>query len=465
MSQVGVQPADVSAVWKERYIRPTVEFLGYEGNAAYATMKKMENLGGYDQRLPVIVSPPQGESGQIGSAIKNQTAGNQQPFLIVPVERFGVVTIDGQTQARSEGDKNAFINAKTLEMDGIIRQLGRSTNIHLFRDGSGVIGCVDPTLNANVAVSTIILGTTPVAGVANALVNGSSTTMCSIYDAVNFEQGMAINLVYWTGAAWAYRNPTGSTAAVAYVIYADTGAGTITVGASWSSSVPNVAAPLNQMIPGAVLGDCIVRDGDASIGGQGPGGANVISGFLAWNPWQAPSVNTDSFFSVNRGTFANRLAGQRLVMPGSDITSIIMAGCALANNQSARIDTVWMNYRNYNLFLQQLEAKRTYDQDVEVGARGAEGEVAGISFMGIRINIPGSKANVMMDNCCPDQAIFFQESDDWEFQSAGPFPRDLFPGLPGGLPLDNANATQFRRGGYPQLACYNPAHQLVAIAH
>jgi len=265
---------------------------------------------------------------------------------------------------------------------------------------------------------------------------------------------MAVNCVYWNAAisAYSYRNPGGSTAAVAYVLNPDTGANTLTFTASPTGTV---AAALSTLIPAAAAGDMLVRDGDLY---------SVIQGFLSWNPIANPG-STDNFFGLNRSNYnSNRIAGQRYIGINSSPVDVVMTMCALAKNQGAVLDTIWMNYRQTLAFMQGLEAKKTYDKEtVRVGSRDRNNNpIAEVSFSGIDVNIPGGVVTIMTDNCCPDQLFFGQEFKWWELAAVGDFPMMLDEDSLSNVRLPNANAYEWRFGGYPQLICRNTSRQIVA---
>ena len=110
-------------VLKEHYDRQTVENLVYKDNPLLAMLPKKEDFGGRNYPLPLTYGNPQNRSATFSTASALTSESSLEAFTLTRVKNYSLALVDGETLKASRGDKNAFIDAATLEIDGAIQAL------------------------------------------------------------------------------------------------------------------------------------------------------------------------------------------------------------------------------------------------------------------------------------------------------------------------------------------------------
>lgn len=403
---------------KEYYTDQVVENMVYKKNPALALMPKREDFYGRNWPIPIVYGNPQGRSATFTNAQnRGQSESSRiKEFLLTRVHDYGVATIDNETMEASENDSGAFMQASTVEIDGIINSVTRSCAISMFRAGYGGIGVI-----ATAGITTVTI------------------TLATVDDVTNFEVGQELVLAA-TDSSSALR-ALGTSGNGIIVTAVDRGAGTLTFGY-------NVTDATNG-IPLAAAGDVIFVRGDRDNSATPT--RFKIAGLGAWLPYTAPTSG-DSFFGVDRSVDVVRLAGVRYDGSAAPIEEAVIELATRIAREGGSPDTCFMNFAKYSAFEKALGAKVTY-QDLAVGEVG---------FRSILINGPNGDIRVIPDQNCPLTRMYMLTLDTWELCSL----KKMVRFLPGDgnkmLRQATADGVEVRVGGYLNLGCNAPGWNGVA---
>jgi len=258
--------ATVSALsdgFKRIYTKDRMERLTFEDNPFLAAILKADDFIGEDLAIPVIVGNPQGRSAAIADAITGKSVSQIKRFILTRVQDYGAVDLGREAMLASRSNEGAFMQVKTLEMDGIIAALSNSLSRALFGNGGGSIGRVNNSGFATTALD---------------LVKDS--------DAVNFEINQILELASADGTSGAVRTGSLTVTAVDH----DASSNQVTTSADLSTGVAAIAQ-----------NDFIFANGDFGI---------KVVGMDGWIPSSAPGATT--FFGLDRTVSIARLSGLRL---------------------------------------------------------------------------------------------------------------------------------------------------------
>jgi hypothetical protein len=132
-----------------------IKRMTYQDHPLLALIPKYEQFGGKNLPIPIIYGNPQGRSSLFSKAKANMTPGKYKDFVITRAKDYGLCSIDGETIDASKGDKNAFLEAMTTEIDGTFESLTRSLATSAYRSGSGSIGQIGATSVVSTAVCVL----------------------------------------------------------------------------------------------------------------------------------------------------------------------------------------------------------------------------------------------------------------------------------------------------------------------
>lgn len=397
MSSIGNTLVSLDAILKEYYRDGGVVNTTFVNNPLWALLTKKQNLlagvGGRHFVFPVKYATSQGRSATFSSA---QTGGQSTStqavdFLVPNVTNYQYTTLSSQAILQTKGNRNAFIDAVTIEMDGCLDNLGRDMGGAVYGDGTGVRGTVS-----------------------SATTLASSQLKLSIADqALQFEVGMQLDLcATGTTTPRAYGTATHGL----YVIGVDRINGILTIGTTQNpqtASACNITDATNG-IPTAAVGDGIFVTGDENA---------KITGCAGWLPYGGPSAT--SFFGVNRTIDPTRLAGQWLDGTQLSIEDAFIQGTSIVGKQAGgmgrnQVSHFFVPYGKYSQLLRSQAAKTIID--VAIG-EGAEPDV---SFPGVELMTAQGRVMVLPDNSCPANRMFGLDMETWKFLHVGPDPVSLF---------------------------------------
>lgn len=390
---------------KAYYSNQKVENMTYKDYPFYAMVPKKKDFFGKNYPLPIQIGNPQGRSHTFAKAKANQTSSVYKDFTLTRVKDYSLATVDNEAAEASENDKGAFLKALTNEIDSAIRSSASSMGSMVYGDGSGCIGQI--SAGTNVATTTL--------------------TLAVADDIVNFEVGMT--LVFAAARSSGSLRNSGATLSILSI---DRGAGSMVLSAAINT------------VTGTIAGDFIFIDGDRNL---------AVSGLAAWLPETAPTSG-DSFFGVDRSVDSTRLAGVRYDGSALSIEEALVGGLTLCNREGGNPKIVFMNYTDWSNLELALGSKVQYMVTEAFGR-------ADIGFQGIQVKTNKGVANCVADPFCPRGVAYGITMESWALYSLKEPIRIL--DLDGNkiLRTSDADAVELRVGGYFQLGCNAPGHNVV----
>lgn len=397
------------AALKEYYTDQAVENMVYKNNPFLALVPKMEEFYGRNLPVPIIFGNPQGRSATFSRAQVrgNLTNSQLEQFTMTRVSDYGVATIDNQTLEASKSDKGAFLEAATVEIDGIIQSVTRSLAIAQYKSGFGNVGVI-----GSISAATI--------------------TLATIEDITNFEIGQELDLSL-------------SVSANVLKAYGTSTNGLIVTGVNRSTGVLtfgfNVTDATNG-IPTALAGDVIFVRGDRQ--NSATPARLKIAGLDAWLPTTTPT--STSFFGVDRSVDPTRLAGLRVDGTAMPIEEALIEGAVQIGREGGSPDHAFLNFSKYSALEKSLGSKVQY-VDLKVGE---------IGFRGIRVNGPKGEIKVVPDQNCPLNSLYLLQLDTWKHGSLGKPVRVIDTDGLQMLRQSSSDGVECRYGYYANLWCRAP---------
>lgn len=396
----------LNPVLKELYDDQKVLNEVYKTNPTLAMMPKFTETGGKYFPQPVQIGVSQGRSSTFATAQTNQTSDIFREFLVTLKSDYSLATLDNQTLMSARTDKQAFVNAAKVQVDGAIRSIKNSLGSALFRSGTGSIG----------QISSITSGV---------------IVLISPLDVVQFEIGMVLQADATDGGT--------PRAALGYIISVDRSAGTITVSATLGGAAGSPAS--------WAANDFLLVQGDLNA---------KISGLAGWLPFVAPTSG-DNFYNVDRSVDTVRLAGNRKDASGVSIEEGLQDFLTQIAVNDGSPDYFITNPNSYTALQKSLGSKA---QIVELAAETGKDYRAVVGFKALEIQMSGMTVKVLSDRNCPSQLGYALQMDTWKLISAGDAPMILTYGAEGleVLRVANADAAELRVGYYANLVCNAPAY-------
>lgn len=400
MASVPLSVSNFDAFLKEIYPSVRVQAHAKRKRPLLEWMPMADEFYGDTYVVPVLLEDPQGRSAALSTAITNAETTKQQKFVITARQKdYGVVEIEGEAIMAASKDVGSFIRAKDPQIKGMLRNLGKSLHIALYRSGSGSIG----QMNGAALTDTDTTDDTFV------LSNPS--------DANNFGVGQTI-----------VANTTDDSVTMlkaVKVTAVDRQAGKIvtdtdldTGGSTWG------------------LSDFLFTEGDADA---------KVSGLAAWLPLTAPT--STAFHGLDRTSDIEGLGGWRIDNTGR---SILENGEELGMliGEAGGDPTDWfMNPRAG----QQLAA--------EVGAKVTrhEGGKANAGFSGFVLEtFVSGPVNVRFDIGCPVDRAYLLQRDTWKFAHMGGVPHIIRDDGKESQRGSTTDDIQVRGRYFGELACFSP---------
>lgn len=396
----------LNPVLKELYDDQKVLNEVYKTNPLLAMIPKMTEAGGKYYPQPVQIGVSQGRSATFSTAQNNQTSDVFREFLVTLASDYSLATLDNKTLLSARTDKQAFVNAAKVQVDGAIRSIKNSLGSAMFRSGTGSIGQI-----SSITTGVIVLA--------------------SALDVVQFEIGMVIQANATDGGT--------PRAALGYVISVDRSAGTVTV----SASLGGVAGSPS----GWTASDYLLVQGDNNA---------KISGLAGWLPFIAPTSG-DNFYGVDRSIDTVRLAGNRKDASNQSIEEGIQDFLTQIAINDGAPDYFITNPNSYVALQKALGSKA---QIVELAAEMGKDYRAVVGFKALEIQMSGMTVKVLQDRNCPAQLGYALQMDTWKLISLGDAPQILTYGAEGleVLRVSNADAAELRVGYYANLVCEAPSY-------
>lgn len=333
------------AALKAHYVPQTIENLVYPDNPLLAMLPKYKNFRG--RNLPIVVQWKNGGGRSATISVAYANAGNAlgvEDFVLTRVSDHCWVNIDAETILASEGDENAFMEAVTAQIDGIIGSLTRAVARDVYRAGWGELG---------------VIGS----------INSATVTLATISDVVNFEVGDVCVLADSLSGSTLRNSGAGLT-----VASVDRYAGTVTFSAAVSTE------------SGAV-GDYIFTKGDRQNSATPT--RLKIAGLAAWGPTSAPSAT--AFFGVDRSQDSRLAFARYAPASGEPLNEALISAANLVAREGGRLTHFFVHPDKYSELIKLLDGKVQY----------VEQKVAEVGFEGVRVHGIRGTFEVFADHNCP----------------------------------------------------------------
>jgi hypothetical protein len=366
---------------------------------------KDDNATGEYMVIPVIYDLPPGRSADIATVLgASGPAGPSKHTKFLPflVSDYAATFLNMLTVYKTANDRGSFVEARKMEIDGIITQLGNSMAHALFRDGTGAIGQV------------------------NSAVGAAAITLKNRSDAKFFVVGGQYQLQDGTSGVpgGALRNA----GAFATVLKVDEDQGIVTF-----------TGNLSAAIAAAAINDFFVAAGDSNI---------KLTGLGGWVPLVSPTSTL--FFNVDRTIHPTRLAGSRLDQPSVPAEDTITELAEIMAERGARPDRVFVSPRQFSKIAKRLNAKVEYE--------GAGGQ-ADFSFSTVNIHTSAGALKLTPDPDCPDTTGYVLEMKHWRLKHLLDLPHIVMDDGVKALRRTGLDQIEIRARYYAQLVCYKPGAQ------
>lgn len=388
-------------------------------------VKRVDDLYGDTTYLPIEMDHPQGLGSlitQLPSTARSYVTGTRgKRWGLTRAKGYAMVLVDGETMMAAASNEGAWFRTREREVKNMLEQLGQQLEMFCFRDGSGSIGKVttDP-------------GT------------GTTFTLASIPDALNFHEGMWVQF---------YADSSGipSTSARSGGPYQVTGV-------AYDTGIITVSAAIDADVLSSGSTDHVVRFTNADYIASTPAG---LRGLAAWIPSSAP---TDTLFGVARTGLGPKVSGFRQSWLGSiEETAKTLDAVVRRHNQMPK--TLWLSYANFNRL------------EIELGARGMRVEDGSEGKFGrakLMMATPGGGVEVVAAPYCPDDVGYLLDMATWELHHRGGLPHIIeddgnvalrIQSFADGATAAIADGIEVRFRWFAQLACTNPlANGRIAIS-
>lgn len=398
------------AALKVYYTNDKVESVVLDDNPLLALLPKMTKFEGSTLPIPIIIGLPNGRSASFATAQTNAASSRIESFVLTRVKNYGVALIDNETMKASGSNKGAWFEARTQEIDGILKQVSRSLAIQLYGTGTGTLGA--------------------------ATYAGSNTffTCTNIDDITNFTLNQRVVFAATDGGALLETTLGSGVAGKMYVVQLDRDLGRVYL----SATLGGAPSAINSTIATITASSFVYPEGDT-------GGA-AISGLRAWLTDAAPSATL--FFGVDRTADTTGLGGIRFDGSALSIEEALQKAAYKAKQLGAKPSHVFMNPVTFGELAISLGSKVIYDV-----AKSTDGK---FGFDALVMHTPAGKVKIVADANCPSTRAFMLTIDTWKLCSLGPAPQVLQTDGNYVLRTANADSVEVRTGYYAQLGCSAP---------
>ncbi len=357
----------IQNILKTKYDQKKLHSGTYPDCAFLGRMRKDTNFGGNNARVTMRYGRPQGGSHDITRAFANISSSQDAGFLLTRAKDYHVCRITAEALLAGEGSENTVLNAVKAEMEGCLLNFKRSISLQLYGNGGGARGRISST----------------------ATVSNKTVALAEPADIVFFEPEMVVQASDNDGsaAAHALRN-SGARETIQAV---DRDLGTVTaVSAAWNTVITNLAAS-----------DYLFRDGDFKI---------AAKGLRSWLPQTAPVLGVDSFFGVDRGVDATRLAGVRFTAQSGASKEDTLVDCSTRLGREGGVpDAVYTNNLDRADIIKNLMGKAQFEM-----TKSTDGIVGYKALI-----LAGDKGDlkIIADPNCPRGKFFMLQEDTWVIKS------------------------------------------------
>lgn len=356
------------AFLKEVYAPGVVGSLAIKNRPLLEWVNKKDAFYGDTYVQPVLYEDPQSVSSDISSVLTNNSNTQQDKFVSTARRAlYGATEIDGEVLLAASKDFGSFLKAKQPQIDGMLRQLGKTIHTDLYRDGTGVIGQINSSYSS-----------------------GATVTLTNPTDAHHFGVGQRCVSSTTTsgGTANTVTTVAGTDPVAGTVTFSDDVSG---LGSAWAAD------------------DYIFPEGDYDTSS---GLGNKIRGLSGWLPLAAPS--STAWFGVDRTQHITRFSGARVDNSGRSILeNALELAMLIGEENGSGPDAMFCNPR----------AGLQLAQEAGAEVMRSAGGKADLGFNGfvLHSHMTGP-IEVRFDYACPQNRAYMLRRDALDLVHMGPCP-------------------------------------------
>jgi hypothetical protein len=351
----------MDAVLKELYPQEDIAKIWYKNSPLLALVKKRTDFYGKQQVVALRYAMPTGRSANFSKAQANQNPSTLAKFTVTRVRDYALAGIDGETIRAAQSDKGAIIETLDHEVGAAMDAMKRSIAVSMYRNLGGAIG------QGNGSGSAL---------------GGTTITLLSSSDIVNFEKGQVITLASTDGTSGSVR------AGNATITSVDRDNAILTCSAGFGN------------ITGALDNDYIFIDGDFGA---------KMAGLASWVP---PTVTSTAFYGLDRTQDTYRLGGLRWTTDsGGPIEQTLQRALSRAFREGAMTSHCFMNNLDFTNLIVSLGSRTIYDRE--------ESDLPTVGFKSLVIAGPAGDVKVIADPNCPVGTAYLLQLDTWTFWTLG----------------------------------------------
>lgn len=409
---------------KRYYDDRRVYNMAFKNRPLYAWMPKKTGVvggspastPGHGYQMPITIDDIPGESATFVEAVDARDGDSHEVWSLNRVKRYATATLDWETIRAMKNDMGAFMRALTPRIDSAINQVANTCAAMVYGDGTGARG-----------VSTAIT-----AGAAGTVVLTNAT------EARRFSLRRTCVLVEEGDAGGSVLTGSAKITAINLETFTLT---FDTVPAGWATAGT------------AGAGNFLFVIGDAANGATT---SLCQDGLGSWGPLPS-SVSAGQFFKgVERAKYKERLLmldyDATGALPAGGLSEVVRTAAAKVQANEGSPDALFLGPMKWAALETNLASQSRYEMMM--------GSDAKTGFDSIVINAGGGKINVVSDPWCPEDRGYLLQKETWEFFSIDRFPDFVSDDGNKLHKLERADEVEFRLGGYYNVACRAPGHNM-----
>lgn len=376
-------------------------------------MRKDTNFGGEGRYVNVRLSGTAGGSADFATAVASEAPTDQKRFFVTHRKIYSTFSIQGDLIARTNGDKNAMMEAVKQETDSSRYNFFRSLARAAWGGGGGARGQLDLTTS----------------------LTGAVAILRNAGDIIWFEKNMKVQ--------FALDNGTGTSPAG--VLDGGETLTVVSINKSPDSGNPTVTFSANlDTISGITTSAYLFQAGDY---------AQQMTGVFGWNPVVAPSAG-ESFFGVDR-TVGDEERQRGVIFPKGSLTTyeeiLVSAAAAGAELGVEDVNHCYVNPVDFGrISLEFGDKKRSFMDD----------KTYRISYDGLELATAAGTIRIVAEQNVPRGYYQMMNPDEWTLRTAGDCPRILPTRKDLMVPLEGDDAARGAIGAYGNFFKENPGNSI-----
>jgi hypothetical protein len=368
---MGSTATTYAALLKTRYTGEKIRQLTEPTNVALGLLRKNTGFSGTGMAIPIIHTRPQGiASAALSTAQGNKSNIGAGKFTLTVGNYYGAVDIGHRVMMESRDNPGAFLQNKTVEIDGLYSRMADDLDIYIHGNGGFALG----------QVSSIDTPTNVI-------------TLSDAADSVNFEVNMELTASTADGTSGTIKTGSATVSAV------DREAGTITIDDYAQIDTPT----------GPVANDYLFREG--TFGNTS--NLEILKGFGAFIASSGSSLS--ALYGLTRSTYPTELGGCRV--PSADYTGksieerLQLLGVYMTGRYHSRGgDVCLMHPEDWQSLAIALQSK---------GTRPAADTNTQFGYVALEAVLGGQMVKVYADRHQPKGTAFLLRMDTWTLWSMG----------------------------------------------